>query len=134
MAVPSWIETLKYDDKGLVPAVVQDAEDGEVLMVAYMNRESLAETLETKRGVFWSRSRGKIWRKGEESGNVQEVKSMALDCDKDCLVIKVKQIGGAACHTGRRSCFFHHVTPSGELEIRGEALFDPNKVYKKPHA
>ncbi|MBI4395499.1 MAG: phosphoribosyl-AMP cyclohydrolase, partial [Elusimicrobia bacterium] len=111
--------------------VVQDADDGELLMVAYMNREALLETIEKKRGVFWSRSRNKIWRKGEESGNVQEVKSIALDCDKDCVLIKVKQVGGAACHSGRRSCFFHHVEANGELVIRGEPLFDPDKVYKK---
>lgn len=130
---PSWIDSIKYDDKGLVPAVVQDAKDGELLMVAYMNREALLETINTGRGVFFSRSRNKLWRKGEESGNFQKVHSMALDCDKDCVVIKVEQIGGSACHTGRRSCFFHHVKDDGEIEIRGEQLFDPSKVYKKPH-
>jgi phosphoribosyl-AMP cyclohydrolase len=132
MSIPSWIESVKYDEKGLVPAVVQDARDGELLMVAYMNREALLETIEKKRGVFFSRSRNKMWRKGEESGNFQEVKSIALDCDKDCVLIKVVQIGEAACHTGRRSCFFHHVAENGELDIRGEQLFDPEKVYKKP--
>ena len=131
MNMPSWIDSVKYDEKGLVPAVVQDADDGELLMVAYMNREAILETIEKKRGVFYSRSRSKMWRKGEESGNWQEVKSIALDCDKDCILIKVKQIGGAACHTGRRSCFFHHVNESGELDVRGELLFDPAKVYKK---
>ncbi len=131
MDITSWIDSVKFDGKGLVPAVVQDADDGALLMVAYMNKEALTETLQTKRGVFFSRSRNKLWRKGEESGNVQELKSMALDCDKDCVLIKVKQIGGAACHTGRRSCFFHHVQEDGALEIKGEQLFDPQKIYKK---
>jgi phosphoribosyl-AMP cyclohydrolase len=131
MNIPSWVDSVKYDDKGLVPAVVQDEGDGTVLMVAYMNRDALLETLEKRRGVFWSRSRNKMWRKGEESGNVQEVKSIALDCDKDCVLIRVAQIGGAACHTGRKSCFFHHVTPANDLDIRGEILFDPKKVYGK---
>jgi phosphoribosyl-AMP cyclohydrolase len=131
MSIPSWVDAVKFDDKGLVPAVVQDAKDGELLMVAFMNREALLETLETRRGVFFSRSRNKLWRKGEESGNVQQVKAIALDCDKDCVLIRVEQIGGAACHTGRRSCFFHHVTDDNSLDIRGEVLFDPKKVYKK---
>lgn len=127
----SWIKELKYDEKGLIPAVVQDADDGTLLMVAYMNEESLRLTLETKRATFFSRSRNKLWKKGEESGNFQQVKFMALDCDKDCILIKVNQIGGAACHTGRRSCFFHHVEADGELVVRGDKLFDPDKVYKK---
>lgn len=131
MSIPAWIDFVKFDDKGLVPAVVQDVKDGELLMVAFMNREALLETLRTRRGVFFSRSRSKLWRKGEESGNVQEVKSMALDCDKDCVLLKVDQIGGAACHTGWRSCFFHHVTDGNDLDIRGKPLFDPEKVYKK---
>lgn len=131
MNVPTWIDSIKFDEKGLVPAVVQDAADGELLMVAYMNKEALLETLRTGRGVFFSRSRNKLWRKGEQSGNVQEVKSVALDCDKDCVLIKVNQIGKAACHTGRRSCFFHHVAKDGNLEVRGEQIFDPEKVYKK---
>jgi phosphoribosyl-AMP cyclohydrolase len=129
-----WFKELKYDDKGLIPAVVQDWKDGELLMVAYMNEESLRFTLETGRATFWSRSRGKLWKKGEESGNFQEVKSIALDCDKDCLLVKVDQVGGAACHTGRRSCFFHHVEKDGSLSIKGEVLFDPKKVYKNPKA
>ncbi len=126
-----WIDTLKLDDKGLIPAVVQDAKDGTVLMVAYMNKESLAYTLKTKRATFFSRSRNKLWKKGEESGHFQKVKSLSLDCDKDCILVKVIQVGDAACHTGRRSCFFHHVKKDGSLEIKGKILFDPDKVYKK---
>lgn len=131
MTTPDWLDSVKYDAQGLVPAVVQDDADGTVLMVAYMNREALLETLERRRGVFFSRSRNKMWRKGEESGNHQEVLSIALDCDKDCVLIRVRQIGGAACHTGRKSCFFHHVTADNRLDVRGEVLFDPKKVYGK---
>jgi phosphoribosyl-AMP cyclohydrolase len=131
MKTPAWIKKVKFDEKGLVPAVVQDAKDGAVLMVAYMNREALLYTLRKGRGTFFSRSRNKLWKKGEESGNFQVVKSAALDCDLDCVLIKVRQIGGAACHTGRRSCFFHHVGRGGSLQIRGRLLFDPAKVYKK---
>jgi phosphoribosyl-AMP cyclohydrolase len=131
MQTPKWIDEVKFDEKGLVPAVVQDDADGTLLMVAYMNREALLYTLEHRRGTFFSRSRNKLWKKGEESGNHQEVKSIALDCDKDCVLIRVKQIGEAACHTGRKSCFFHHVEPDNSLAIRGKQLFDPEKVYKK---
>jgi phosphoribosyl-AMP cyclohydrolase len=126
-----WVNEVKFDAAGLVPAVVQDAKDGTLLMVAYMNKEALLETIDRRRGVFYSRSRKKMWRKGEESGNHQVVASIALDCDKDCVLIRVEQVGGAACHTGRRSCFFHHVDEQGRLEVRGEQLFDPAKVYKK---
>lgn len=133
MSIPTWLNEVKYDDRGLVPAVVQDDKDGTVLMVAYMNREALIETLERRRGVFFSRSRNKLWRKGEESGNHQEVHSIALDCDKDCVLIRVNQVGGAACHTGRKSCFFHHVTADNQLNVTGEILFDPNQVYKNKH-
>ena len=115
---------------GLLPAIVQDAETGEVLMLAYMNEESYAETLQTGRAVYFSRSRGKLWRKGEESGNVQKVQEIRLDCDADTILLKVEQIGGAACHIGYRSCFFRKVTPEG-LQIEGQRVFDPDEVYKK---
>ena len=115
---------------GLLPAIVQDAETGEVLMLAYMNEESYAETLQSGRAVYFSRSRGKLWRKGEESGNVQKVQEIRLDCDADTILLKVEQIGGAACHIGYRSCFFRKVTPEG-LQIEGERVFDPDEVYKK---
>jgi phosphoribosyl-AMP cyclohydrolase len=95
-----------------------------------MNREALLETLRTGRGVYWSRSRGKLWRKGEESGHLQQVVSVHLDCDKDAVLLKIRQAGGAACHTGRRSCFHNRVTESG-LKVEGAPLFDPSKVYKK---
>ena len=115
---------------GLLPTIAQDAATGEVLMLAYMNPESYAETLATGRAVYFSRSRNKLWRKGEESGNVQEVESVWLDCDRDTILLKIRQIGDAACHTGYRSCFFSRVTPAG-LVVEGERVFDPDKVYKK---
>jgi phosphoribosyl-AMP cyclohydrolase len=115
---------------GLLPAIAQDAETGEVLMMAYMNAESYAETLATGRAVYYSRSRNKLWRKGEESGHVQEVKAVYVDCDADTLLLKVHQIGGAACHEGYKSCFFRQVTPEG-LQVVGSRVFDPKEVYKK---
>ena len=115
---------------GLLPAIAQDADTGEVLMLAYMNEESYKETLQTGRAVYYSRSRDRLWRKGEESGNIQEVLSVLLDCDCDTILIKVRQIGEAACHTGRRSCFFHKVTDGG-IEIIGKQLFDPEEVYRR---
>jgi phosphoribosyl-AMP cyclohydrolase len=115
---------------GLVPAIAQDSQSGEVLMMAYMNAESYAETVATGRAVYYSRSRKKLWRKGEESGNVQLVKSIFVDCDEDTILLKVEQIGGAACHEGYSSCFFRRVTPAG-LEVEGQRVFDPEKVYGK---
>lgn len=115
---------------GLLPAIAQDAADGQVLMMAYMNAESYAETLQTGKAVYFSRSRNKLWRKGEESGNVQEVEAVYLDCDCDTILLRVRQIGDAACHKGYRSCFFRQVTPQG-LKIVGERLFDPDEVYGK---
>ncbi len=115
---------------GLLPAVAQDADTGEVLMLAWMNREAYEETLRTGRACYFSRSRGKLWRKGEESGHVQEVRGVFLDCDADTILLKVHQIGGAACHEGFRSCFFREVTPGG-LRTVGERIFDPKQVYKK---
>ena len=113
---------------GLVPAIAQDADTGEVLMLAWMNSEAFEETLRTGRAVYFSRSRGKLWRKGEESGHVQTVKAIYVDCDADAILRKVEQ-AGAACHEGYRSCFFRQVTPSG-LQIAAERLVDPATVYK----
>lgn len=122
----------KFDAEGLIPAVVQDHVDGRVLMVAYMNEEALRKTLEVQEAVFYSRSRQELWHKGRTSGNVQLVKEILVDCDQDCLVVKVEQVGGAACHTGQRSCFYRSVGSDGELTDLGEdALFDPAKVYGK---
>ena len=110
-----FIDEIKFDEKGLVPAVVQDARDGRVLMVAYMNRESLEKTVETGRTWFFSRSRGKLWNKGETSGNYQEVEEILVDCDADTLVVKVRQ-HGPACHTGNPTCFFRKADKNGELK------------------
>ena len=113
---------------GLLPAIVQDSESGDVLMLAYINRESWDKTLETGKAHFWSRSRNKLWLKGESSGHVQLIKDIFVDCDQDTVVFKVEQLGGAACHKGYHSCFFRRVT-GGELEIVGEPVFDPAVVY-----
>ncbi|MDO4551397.1 MAG: phosphoribosyl-AMP cyclohydrolase [Planctomycetia bacterium] len=115
---------------GLVTTIAQDAETGTVLMLAYMNEESYQETLRTGRAVYFSRSRQKLWRKGEESGNVQLVKEIFIDCDQDAILLKVEQIGKAACHEGYQSCFFRKLTPEG-VEIVGQRIFDPAEVYKK---
>ena len=121
---------LKFDEKGLIPAIIQDYKTGEVLMVAYMNKESFDKTVKDKKACFYSRSRQKLWLKGESSGNVQEVKEIYIDCDQDCVLVKVKQIGDAACHTGFRSCFYRELK-DGKLVITGKKVFDPEKVYKK---
>jgi phosphoribosyl-AMP cyclohydrolase len=113
---------------GLVPAIAQDAETGAVLMLAWMNRDAYEETLRTKRACYYSRSRGRLWRKGEESGNVQEVHEVFIDCDSDTILLKVRQVGGAACHEGYPSCFFRLVEGAG-VRIVGERVFDPAKVY-----
>lgn len=115
---------------GLVPAVAQDADTGTVLMLAWMNREAFDETVRTGRACYYSRSRGRLWRKGEESGHVQEVREIYLDCDADTVLLKVKQVGGAACHEGYRSCFFRKLD-DGKLQVVGERVFDPKQVYKK---
>jgi phosphoribosyl-AMP cyclohydrolase len=125
-----FLKNLKFDANGLIPAVVQDHKDSTVLMVAYMNKEAVKRTLKTKKATFWSRSRQKFWVKGEQSGNVQKVKGLFYDCDGDCLLVKVDQIGGAACHTGFRSCFFTEVRNDGTTRVKGKPLFDPKKVYK----
>ena len=116
----------------LLPVIAQDAETGDVLMLAYMNQEAYAETLRTGRVCYYSRSRSKLRRKGEESGNVQEVEAIFFDCDADTLLIKVRQIGGAACHEGYRSCFFRQIDPATQsVQVVAERVFDPAKVYGK---
>src|SRR5438445_11843785 len=115
---------------GLVPAIAQDADTGQVLMLAWMNREAYQETLRTGRACYYSRSRGRLWRKGEESGHVQEVREVLVDCDADTILLKVNQVGGAACHEGYASCFFRRVE-GDETRIIAERIFDPKKVYKK---
>ena len=115
---------------GLVTAIAQDDTTGEILMVAYMNEESLRLSLEGREVVYWSRSRRKLWHKGEESGNVQKLKGIYVDCDGDAIVLRVEQVGGAACHTGKRNCFFRRID-QGEIEDVGVQVFDPKEVYGK---
>ena len=114
---------------GLIPAIAQDADSGDVLMLAYMNKESWDKTLESGKACYWSRSRNKLWLKGEESGNFQEVRGIFLDCDVDTVLLKVKQVGGAACHLGYPSCFFRKFE-NGELNVVAEKVFNPEEVYE----
>lgn len=123
---------LRFDKaaNGLLPAIAQDFVSGEILMLAYINAESWAKTLETGKAHYWSRSRNKLWLKGESSGHVQRVREILIDCDEDTVVFKVEQLGGAACHTGHRSCFFRRVENGAAVEC-GCRVFDPEKVYGK---
>ena len=126
------LDQLKFDSQGLIAAIAQDEISGEVLMMAWMNKESLRATIETRRATYWSRSRNKLWAKGEESGNTQEVKSIHVDCDADVVLLKVHQVGGAACHTGHRTCFYREVVDAGSgFKESGEKVFNPDNVYKK---
>lgn len=126
----SFLETVKFDEKGLVPAIVQDHETGKVLMMAWMNRESLELTLQKQKACYWSRSRKELWLKGESSGNMQDVHEILIDCDGDTLILKVTQKGGA-CHVGYHSCFFRKVIDDGSLEICDTLMFNPDDVYGK---
>jgi len=126
-----FIKQIKFDQNGLVPAVIQDYKDNKVLMVAYMNKEAVEKTIKTKKTHFYSRSRKKLWMKGEQSGNIQQVKGIYIDCDNDCLLIKVKQKGEAACHTGYRSCFYRKLKKDGSFKTVEKKYFDPEKVYKR---
>jgi len=122
------LQGLKFDSNGLIPAIIQDHKTNEVLMMAWMNAAALDKTLETGKTHFFSRSRNKLWLKGETSGHVQHVKSIATDCDKDVLLVKVEQVG-AACHEGYESCFFREFQPGAEWKVIGKRVFDPEKVY-----
>jgi phosphoribosyl-AMP cyclohydrolase len=118
-------------DDGLIPVIAQDWKTGDVLMLAYMNEAAWKKTLETGLATYWSRSRSKFWVKGESSGNVQKVKDAFVDCDLDTVVLKIEQVGDAACHEGYRSCFFRRVVNGEKLEVVGERVFDPAEVYGK---
>ena len=124
-----WLEQIKWNEAGLVPAIAQDDKTGENLMVAWMNRDALQETVETNRAVYWSRSRQRIWRKGEESGHQQIVSEVRLDCDADVILLKVEQKGGIACHTGRQNCFYQVYT-DGQWQSVDPVLKDPADIYK----
>ncbi|MCC6240254.1 MAG: phosphoribosyl-AMP cyclohydrolase [Phycisphaerales bacterium] len=125
------LDSLKFDANGLIPAIIQDHATGQVLMMAWMNRDSLEQTIKTGKTHFFSRSRNKLWLKGESSGHIQQVRSIATDCDQDVLLIKVQQ-AGAACHDGYYSCFYRQYQgETSDWKIVGDKLFDPQKVYKK---
>jgi phosphoribosyl-AMP cyclohydrolase len=124
-----YIDDVSWDKDGLVPAIAQDAESGVVLMVAWMNREALQLTIDENRAIYWSRSRQKIWRKGEESGHIQELIELRLDCDSDVILMKVNQIGNIACHTGRQSCFYR-IFKDGEWQDFDEVIKDPKDIYR----
>ncbi|HEX6828118.1 MAG TPA: phosphoribosyl-AMP cyclohydrolase [Burkholderiales bacterium] len=129
----NWLNQVNWSDDGLVPAIVQEAASGRVLMVAWMNREALRRTAQTGEAVFWSRSRKKLWHKGEESGHVQKVKEIRLDCDEDVILLSVEQLGGIACHTGRKSCFFQKLD-GGRWTAVDPVLKDPKDIYRKNEA
>ncbi len=125
-----WLDTIKWDDKGLTAAIAQETGSGKILMMAWMNRESLALTRETGHAVYWSRSRNKLWHKGEESGHQQIVHAIRLDCDADVILLEVEQKGGIACHTGRHNCFYRELQDGEWVEI-APVLKDPDAIYKK---
>jgi phosphoribosyl-AMP cyclohydrolase len=127
---PTWLNEVVFDAAGLVPVLAQDAASGRILMVAWANREALAETAQTRRAVYWSRSRGRLWRKGEESGHTQRVNEIRLDCDGDVVLYAVEQVGGIACHTGRESCFFRRLGEDG-WDVVDPVLQDPELIYRK---
>lgn len=124
-----WLDEVKWDEHGLVPVIAQDAASGEVLMFAWMNREALAKTAAIGQAVYWSRSRRKLWHKGEESGHFQKVVEMRTDCDNDVVLLKIEQVGGIACHTGRKSCFFQRLEESRWIAVE-PVLKDPAEIYK----
>ena len=129
-AQPDWLNDICWTEDGLVPAIAQDADTGDILMMAWMNRESLALTVQEQQAVYWSRSRGKLWRKGESSGHQQVLRDIRLDCDADVILLKVEQKGGIACHTGRRSCFYRSLQ-KGEWVSVEPVLKDPDSIYSK---
>ena len=131
MTVPGkkWLNDVKWDEQGLVPAIAQDAASGEVMMIAWMNREALEKTAQSGEAIYWSRSRRKLWHKGEESGHTQKVLEIRVDCDKDVVLLKIEQTGGIACHTGRRSCFFNKLEKGGWEEI-DPVIKQPEEIYK----
>jgi phosphoribosyl-AMP cyclohydrolase len=125
----NFLDQVAWNSDGLVPAIAQDAESGQILMMAWMNREALELTVSENRAVYWSRSRQKLWRKGEESGNVQLLKELRLDCDNDVILIQVKQLGGIACHTGRASCFYS-IMRDGQWQAVDAVIKDPKEIYQ----
>ncbi len=129
IASGKWLNKIKWNEDGLVPVITQEVGSNAVLMFAWMNHESLAKTVETGEAVYWSRSRKKLWRKGEESGHTQRVHEIRLDCDEDVLLIQVEQAGGIACHTGRHACFYQKLS-EGEWQVVEPVIKDPESIYK----
>ena len=125
----NWLDEINWDADGLVPVIAQDYKTGKVLMFAWMNREALQLTNDTKQAVYWSRSRNKLWRKGEESGHAQKVHEIRLDCDEDVILLRIEQVGGIACHTGRNSCFFKKLE-DGHWKIDQPVIKNPEDIYK----
>jgi len=126
----NWLDDIKWDKDGLVPAIAQETGSGKVLMMAWMNHEALELTVKEGRAIYWSRSRNKLWRKGEESGHVQTLKDIRLDCDNDVILLEVEQLGGIACHTGRHNCFYKQLQDDGWVEVEG-VIKNPDEIYKK---
>ena len=126
----NWLDEIRFDENGLIPAIAQDANSGKILMMAWMNRESLQLTAEKQQAVYWSRSRGKLWHKGEESGHTQNIVDIRFDCDEDVILLKVEQSGGIACHTGRESCFYRQLQGDQWVEVES-VIKDPKDIYLK---
>jgi phosphoribosyl-AMP cyclohydrolase len=126
----NWLDEIRFDENGLIPAIAQDANSGKILMMAWMNRESLQLTAEKQQAVYWSRSRGKLWHKGEESGHTQNIVDIRFDCDEDVILLKVEQNGGIACHTGRESCFYRQLQGDQWVEVES-VIKDPKDIYSK---
>lgn len=126
----AYLDEMRWNQDGLLPAIAQDHETNEILMVAWMNREAFALTVAEQKAIYWSRSRQKLWRKGEESGHVQEIKDIRIDCDEDVIILKIEQVGGIACHTGRRSCFYRRLI-DGEWQTVEKVIKDPKDIYNK---
>ena len=126
----NWLSDIKFDSSGLIPAIAQDAGDNRILMMAWMNDEALRETVKTGKAVYWSRSRNRLWRKGEESGNEQLISEIRLDCDSDVIILQVEQVGQIACHTGRTSCFYR-VLKAGEWKTVDPVIKNPDEIYRR---
>jgi len=125
----SWLDEVNWDDNGLVPVIAQEHDTGDVVMFAWMNREALQLSAQTRQAVYWSRSRNKLWRKGEESGHVQKIHEIRVDCDEDVVLLKIEQVGGIACHTGRHSCFFKKLD-NGNWLVDQPVIKNPEEIYK----
>lgn len=130
MSSETWLDEIRFSAEGLIPVITQDATSGKVLMLAWMSREALKLTAEKKQAVYWSRSRQKLWHKGEESGHVQQVRGIYFDCDEDVILLKVEQVGAIACHTGRESCFYRQLQGEKWVEVEG-VIKDPKEIYGK---